>query len=198
MGLFRKDRPRPSLPPEPPPNLSDADLADASRLMDRWDAVLGNSDAMWSCLEAIAVRGGFRGPQATLMEVMDGRSSADVTQRPWRWWREAAGRAHATGQHGLAGRIFLFTHLFATQTVRNMRAGDMLETGLDAPATATYQQIAATAVHALALLPPELLIHDTATGKVDVANALRMAEEVSGLTAPAGPEPGHPKPFNAL
>jgi len=201
MGLFKKDKPQPrSSQPEMPPRLSDADLADAERLMDRWDAGLGTSDATWDCLELIARRGGFHGPQATLMEIMDGKDSSDVTQRPWRWWNEAARLANATGHHQLAGRIFLFSHLFVTQTVGGMRAGDMLETGLETPATATYRQIAATAVESLAQLPAHFLIHDTATGKVDVANALRMAEEVSGVAAPSrsSNSTGYDQPFNSL
>lgn len=204
MGLFKKDKPQPrGSRPELPPLLSDADLVAATTVMDRWDASLGNNDAMWNCLEAIARQGGFNGPQATFMEVADGKDASDVTQRPWRWWHEAARLAHATGDHQLAGRIFLFTHLFATQTVSGMRAGDMLETGLVAPPTAIYEQIAATAVESLAQLPPLLIIHDTATGRVDVANALRMAEEVSGVTAATKQKPpptssGYDQPFNTL
>jgi len=204
MGLFKKDKLRPStFPPETPPHLSNADLVDAAGLMDRWDACLGKSDAMWDCLERIARRGGFRGPQATLMEVMDGKESSDVTQRPWRWWNEAARLANAGGQHSLAGRIFLFTHLFTTTIVKNLRTQDMMDTGLQPPAVATYRQTAATAVDSLARLSPSMLIHDTATGKVDVANALRMAEEVSGVTAAPNPAQspapsGYDQPFNTL
>ncbi|MET7424586.1 hypothetical protein [Dactylosporangium sp. NPDC005555] len=52
-----------------------------------------------------------------------------------------------------------------------------------------------------------MLIHDTATGKVDVANALRMAEECSGVTAPRTVAPAqvphqppgdYPETFNRL
>jgi hypothetical protein len=180
MGLFRKDKPQPrTVRPEVTPRLSEADLADATRIMDRWDAALGNSSATWDCLGLIARRGGFTGPQASLMEIMDGKDAYVVTQRPWRWWHEAARLAHATGEHRLAGRIFLFTHLFTTQTVTGMRPGDMMETGLEPPAPATYKHLASIAVVSLSQLPADLLIHDTATGKVDVANALRMAGEVS-------------------
>jgi hypothetical protein len=158
-----------------PPQVCVADLDDAERLMDRWDACLGDSDAMWDCLESIARRGGFRGPHASVVEIMGGTDAAEVTQRPWHWWGEAARLAHETGRHRLAGRIFLFTHLFATRTVSLMRPGDMLATGLEAPQAATYRRIAEIAADSLARLPPHLLIHDTATGRVDVVNARRMA-----------------------
>jgi hypothetical protein len=191
MALFGKKNK--SLPknfePEMPPSLSAADLADASRLMDQWDASMGNSNATWSCIEAIARRGGFKGSQASLMEVMDGKEASDVTQRPWRWWNEVARLAHANGNDVLAGRIFLFTHLFVTQVVKNMRAVDMMETGLEPPNAGTYEVIAGIAVRSLARLSPEFVIHNTATGKVDVASALNMAEQVSGIAAPRSDAP---------
>jgi hypothetical protein len=207
MGLFgRREEPSPrTYQPEMPPSLSDADLADASRMMDRWDASLGNSDATWDCIEAIARRGGFKGPEATLMEVMDGKDSGDVNDRPWRWWHEAARKAQVTGNDILAGRIFLFAHLFVLQIANNMRVVDLMNTGLGRPPTATYKSMAAIAVSSLARLSPDLLIHDTATGKVDAANALRMAEEISGVTAPRSPvqvprqsSQGLSGPFNSL
>jgi hypothetical protein len=184
MALFGRGKPA-SKPPvrEAPPSLSRTDLADAARLMDRWDSSLGNSDATWDCLEAIGRRGGFRGDQATLMEIMDGKDAKDVTQRPWRWWHEAARLASASGDHVLAARVFLFAHLFVNQMVDKMSAGDMLETGLDRPSSAIYKDVAKIAVTALSQLPADLLIHDTATGKVDATNALRLAEQVSGVTA---------------
>jgi hypothetical protein len=185
MGLFdKKSKPLPkSFPPETPPSLSETDLADASRLMDQWDASLGNSDATWNCIEAVAGRGGFKGSEAALMEIMDGKEASDVSQRPWRWWNEATRLAHANGNDLLAGRIFLFTHLFVINIVKNMRPIDMMETGLEAPKDETYRSIAGIAVGSLARLSPDFMIHNTATGKVDVASALRMAEQVSGVTA---------------
>ena len=89
-----------------PAGPSAADLADAARLMDRWDAAPGNSDATWSCIEAIARRGGFRGAEATLMEVMDGKNASEVSQRPWRWSNDAARLARGAGDDVLAGRAW--------------------------------------------------------------------------------------------
>ncbi|MHB1432655.1 MAG: hypothetical protein ACYCVZ_11135 [Streptosporangiaceae bacterium] len=156
--------------------------------MDLWDASLGSSDAVWNCIESIARQGGFRGGEATLREVVDGRSVEDVTNRPWRWWTEACRLAEATGNDILAGRIFLFAYLFLSQMVGKMRAVDMMETGLGQPTDASYQEIAGYAVASLARLAPDVLIHDSGTGRVDVANALRMAEEVAGTTAPRRPQ----------
>jgi hypothetical protein len=47
VGLFtKKSNPLPpSYAPELPPSLSNADLAAASALMDRWDHSMGNNDA---------------------------------------------------------------------------------------------------------------------------------------------------------
>ncbi len=49
MALFgRRNKSIPRNPaPEMPPSLTEADLAGASQLMDRWDASMGNSDATW-------------------------------------------------------------------------------------------------------------------------------------------------------
>jgi hypothetical protein len=184
VGLFgRKDeRPPTSYEPEMPPSLSDADLADAARLMDQWDASLGNSDATWNCVEMIARRGGFKGVRETATEIASagGKYIPHILQRPWRWWNEAARLAHANGDDVLAGRIFLFTQLFVNQIVPRMNTGDMMDTGLEPPAEETSRSIATIAVGSLRRLSPDLLIHDTATGKVNVADTLRLAEYVSG------------------
>src|SRR4051794_10149849 len=74
MALFSKNH-RDQLPqtfvPEAPPNVGQDDLRDATSLMDQWDRSLGNSDATWDCIEQVARRGGFKGSQAALFEVMD-------------------------------------------------------------------------------------------------------------------------------
>lgn len=185
MGLFSKKTAAPkTLPPEPPPTISDSDLADAERIMDRWDASMGNSNAMWDCLEAIGRRGGFRGAEANLMEVMDGRDSTWVVNRPWRWWNQAAHVASTRGMDTLVGRIFLFTHFYLTELAPKMNYANEMDTGLVRPAEGIYKDIAGLAVYSLARLDPYYLIHDTATGKVDVFNAIKMAEQVSGVTAP--------------
>lgn len=97
----------------------------------------------------------------------------------WGWWHEAARLAQSTGDDVLAGRIFLFTHLFTTTMVPRMRAADVLDTGLPRAREGNYKSIAAFAVGSLERLAPGLLIHDTATGKVDVESALGMAERIS-------------------
>ncbi len=183
MPLFGKRKAEPQYVPEPPPQLGPADLADASRLMDTWDASLGNSNATWECIEMIARRGGFRGDVQTMQEIVRGADAGDVIQRPWRWWRQAAVLANQTGDDRLAGRIFLFTHLFVLSMLPKMSAANQMDTGLGEPSTGAYHDIARVAVQSLARLAPSLLIHDTATGKVDVHSALRMAEEVSGVQA---------------
>jgi len=185
FGKKEKSLPKTSAPETPPP-LSEADLADASRLMDQWDSSIGNSDAVWNCIEAIARRGGFRGSEAMMKEVMDGKKSADVIQRPWRWWNEAARLAQATGNEVLAGRIFLFTRMFAISTSQKMRTVDKMETGLDRPPEDIYKSIASIAISSLARLSPDLIIQDTEIETVDVASALWAAEQVTGNTGASG------------
>lgn len=214
MGLFGKKvniEPVPVAPP-PPPAISDADLTDASRIMDQWDASLGNSDAIWDCLEVIARRGGFKGQEALMRESVEAAAAAqrrgdhsggeldEVTQRPWRWWNEATRLAQAGGNNELAGRIYLFAELFKREISPKMRVADMMETGLDPVNADTYRSMATIAVTALATLPRDYLIHDTASGRVNVAEALARAEADSGTTAPpaspaANDDPG---PFNKL
>jgi hypothetical protein len=182
MGLFKKKEP--VAPPLPPvPVISDSDLIHAERLMDQWDASMGRSDAMWNCLEAIGQRGGYQGMQAVLDQTIKGYEAGEVLQRPWRWWNEATRAANSRGRHTLAGRIFLFTHMYATQLRPQMPAGNVMETGLETPRDDTYRDIATLAIASMSTLDPSFLIHDTATGKVDVHSALRMAREASGDAA---------------
>jgi hypothetical protein len=178
MALFTRKSNQPPVPPAGRPALSGDDLGNARRLMDRWDASLGTSDAVWDTIEEIARLGGFRGTAATLDEVASGGSPDEIRCRPWRWWAEASRSASASGDDVLAGRIFLFCALFMTQVLPDMTARDMVTTGLGDPGTAIHQSLARNAVDALSRLPGDLVIHDTATGTVDVANALRLAQEV--------------------
>lgn len=152
MGLFdRRTTPSPS--GEAPP-IGAAELAEATALMDRWDAALGDSEAMYACLAQIARRG------------------------PWEWWATASRAAGAAGEPALVGRIFLFAHLFTTRLVDRISPEKQAETGLRRPEPGPYRTIAGQAVSSLVQLPPELMIHDTATGKVDVAAAWTMAQAV--------------------
>ncbi|SDF57345.1 hypothetical protein SAMN05660485_03649 [Blastococcus fimeti] len=150
MGLF--DR-RATSSPSGASGIGAAELAEATELMDRWDAALGDSDAMFACL-------------------------AQIARRPWAWWAAASRAAGAAGEHALAGRIFLFAHLFTTRLVDRISPEKQRETGLGRPDPDAYRAIAEQAVAALVQLPPELMIHDTATGKVDVAAAWTMAQAV--------------------
>lgn len=181
MGLFdRKSKgPAAAAVPELLPTLSFTDLPAASQLMDRWDVAMGNSDAMWACVDAFAQLGGFRGLEASLRETNTGQSAGDILNRPWRWWAEAARLANACGEHALAGRIFLFTYLFVSQMLPKMNASTQLDAGLGRPGQGMYESIARSAADSLSHLPPGMLIHDTATGKVDVATALEMARSVA-------------------
>lgn len=181
MGMFdRRSRAAAAAAvPELPPTLSDADLAAASQLMDRWDAAMGNSDAMWACIDAFARLGGFRGAEAVIRESVAGKRTEDLVNRPWRWWAEAAGLANARAEYALTGRIFLFTYLFVNQVLPTMNASTQLDSGLGRPGQGTYESIARSAADSLSHLPLAMLVHDTATGKVDVASALTMARSVA-------------------
>lgn len=182
MGLFDRKERSPSVAAEAPPAISPADIADATAMMDRWDRAMGNNDAMWSCIEAIARLGGFRGPEAAFDEAAAGRDAQDVLDRPWRWWTAASRAALSAGDNVLPGRIFLFTYLFINQILPGMNAVTQLETGLSGPETRSYQYIARQAIQAMEQLAPSMLIHDTRTGKVDVASALKMAYSVTGAS----------------
>lgn len=199
MGLFSKKQNAPTvLPPEPLPVISDTDLADAERIMNRWDASMGNSDAMWDCLEAIGRRGGYRGAEGMLHESLNGRDITEILQRPWRWWNEAARAANSRGQDALVGRIFLFAYLYVNQLAPTMKGGNELSTGVVKPAENLYKDIAALAVDSLAKHDRSLLIHNTATGRVDVASAIGMAEQASGVTAPPStPSESSATPLNS-
>lgn len=151
MGLFHR-RATPS-PSGESPSMGPTERAEATALMDRWDAALGDGDAMFACM-------------------------AQIARRPWEWWAAASGAAAAAGEHALTGRIFLFAHLFTTRLVDRISPQQQRETGLGRPDPDVYRAIAAQAVSSLVHLPPELMIHDTATGKVDVAAAWTMAQSV--------------------
>jgi hypothetical protein len=183
VGLFdrKSNQSQAQAARELPPNVSTADLADVRALVDQWDSSLGNSDATWATIEMIARRGGFQGAEAALREIVNGKSAEDVTNRPWRWWAEASRVASVNGDDLLVGRIFLFMYLFVNQSLPLMRAGDQMETGLGKPDDTSYWSIARNAAEALGHLPDSVLIHDTATGTVDVANARELARRAAGL-----------------
>lgn len=190
MGLFGKKGKPPAYASEPPPVVSPADLSNAAVVMDRWDRSMGDNAAMWSCLEAIARLGGFRGMRAALTEVVDGNDAGEVTNRPWRWWTEASRVALESGDSILAAKIFLFAYLFVNKIVPTMNAATQADVGLGHPGDQSYQNIARLAALAMSNLPPSMLIHDTRTGKVDVASALAMAHSVTGsMPPPSGAQP---------
>lgn len=178
MGLFGRRREPALLPPYPIPVISGADLADAQRILDGWDVVLGDSAAMWDYLGIIGRRGGFQGGEAMVAEAMAGREMNEILQRPWRWWSEAAREANTRGQDVLAARIFLFTHTFVTQVVPQLTFTSETDTGLVRPADQLYQAIASRAGDSLARLHPSLLLRDTSLGRVDVATAAVAAGQV--------------------
>ena len=182
MGLFDKKEKSPSVAAEAPPAISPADITDATATMDRWDRALGNNDAMWSCIEAIARLGGFRGLEAVFDEAAAGGDAQNVVNKPWRWWTAASLAALSAGDNVLPGRIFLFAFLFSNQIVPGINAATQLDTGLSGPDTRSYQYIARQAIQAMEQLAPSMLIHDTRTGKVDVASALTMAYSVTGAS----------------
>lgn len=134
---------------------------------------------MWDCTDAFAKLGGFRGLETAISESAAGKDTEDILNRPWRWWAEAASLANASGEHALAGRIFLFTYLFVTQLLPKMNPATQLDTGLGRPVQGTYESIARSAANSLSQLPLGMLIHDTATGRVDVASAAEMARSAA-------------------
>ena len=152
MGLFdRRATPSPSGEAS---SIGATELAEATALMDRWDAALGDSDAMFACM-------------------------AEIGRRPWEWWADASRAAGAAGEHALVGRIFLFAHLFTTGLVDRLSPEQQREIGLGRPDPDAYRAIAEQAVSSLVQLPPELMIHDTATGQVDAAAAWTFAHAVA-------------------
>lgn len=152
MGLFdRRATPSPS---GEAPAIGAAELAEASALIDRWDAALGDGAAMVASL-------------------------VELGRRPWTWWTAVSRAAGAAGEHALAGRIFLFAHLFTTGLVDRISPEQQREIGLGRPDPDAYRAIAAQAMSSLVQLPPELMIHDTATGKVDAAAAWAFAHAVA-------------------
>jgi hypothetical protein len=178
MGLFSKkgSGPASSAASEASPVVSAADLTAAAQLMDLWDSSMGNNDAMYDCQERIARLGGFRGGEAFITELAGGGDAEHVMQRPWRWWAEAARVATASGDDVLTGRIFLFAYLFKSKIAPMIRPADFVDVGLTSPSRTSYQSIAACALDSLGRLAPDYLIHDTATGRVDVATAAELAQ----------------------
>ena len=201
MGFFSKKSNPMSQPAaaEPLPSVSPADLVAGVQLMDQFDVSLGNgSDAIYASLEQIANRGGWKGEKGTMMEAIQSPNNApSIQQRPWRYWSEVARLANASGEHELAGRIFLFAHLYSTQMASKMSWQDRASIGLEAPETALYEAIAAAALDSMSRLDRAYLIHNTATGKVNVAAAIGMAEAISGVTASRSPEAQSPVPGQA-
>jgi len=198
MGLFSKKSDRMSQPTaattEPLPTVSPADLAAGVRMMNQFDVSLGNgSDAIYACLEQIAYRGGWKGGQATLEEAAKSpKNTAFIQQRPWRYWSEVARLANASGEHELAGRLFLFAWIYTNMMAPKMSWQNRASVGLEAPEESLYKGIAAAAVDSMSRLDRGYLIHNTAYGKVDVATAIGLAEAISGIAA--SPSSAAPSP----
>jgi hypothetical protein len=182
VGLFSKKGQAQRGYVEPPIVIGSADLADAAALMERFDRSLGNSDAIWATLEGVARRGGFVSAERLAYgPISQGVDMAVAFDLPWRWWATASTVALSNRDNILPSRIFLFTKLFTTTLVPKMNLAARIDLGLGKPADGTYRIIASNGAKALAVLPPGFLIHDTATGKLDVAHALAMAKEDIGI-----------------
>lgn len=138
-------------------------------MVDRWDASLGNSDAVWDTMEELARFGGFP----------DGMETFADLQRVWGKWVAVAKSALSVGDDVLVGRIFLMAHLFALTVAPKITQENIGDTGLDDPSPEHRRTLGATAFDALAKLDPGFLIHDTATGQVNVAFARNLAAEWS-------------------
>ena len=185
MGLFDRKSKATQVPvPELPPTLSAADLANATRLLDRWDASTGNSDAIWECVDEFWRLGGFRSAQRVIMETgPNGKSVDDVLNRPWRWWAEAAALANAQGEYWLTARIFMFAYFIMVNVVPKADLALQLDTGITSPKQGTYERIAASAVQALAQLPEDRIVARAGTDKVIVGVALLLAKSIANPTA---------------
>jgi hypothetical protein len=185
MGLFDRKSKAASVPvPELPPTLSAADLSRAAQLLDRWDAAMGNNDAMWECVDAFWRLGGFRSAQAVLMETgPNGKSVDDVLNRPWRWWAEAAALANAQGEYWVAARIFMFAYFIMINIVPKADLALQLDTGIAPPKQGAYERIAASAVQALAELPEDRVVARSGTEKVIVGVALLLAKSIANPSA---------------
>lgn len=178
MGLFSNKSQAQRGYGELPITIGSAELEDAAALIEQFERSLGNSDATWDALEAIARRGGFVSAERVLTEISSQGIDATVAfSRPWRWWATASTTALTSGDNILPARIFMFAKLFTTQMAPAMNAATQMDVGIAAPPGETYRIIASNGVTSLAQLPPDYLIHDTATGKVDVTRALAMATE---------------------
>jgi hypothetical protein len=186
MALFgRKTPPPPSSKPripDRPPIVTAQDIKNAQTLVDEWDVSLGTNARIWACLERIGKAGGYPGANALLDLQYQGYDADEVMQRPWRWLIAVSDASLASGDNVLPGRTFLLMYLFDSQMAQGMTMGDFLDTGMAKPARANQSALAQRAERALAILPQELVIHDSATGTVTAGMALAFARDVLAST----------------
>lgn len=167
MGRFSKKSQVQGGYGEPPITIGSAELVNAAALIEQFERSLGNSNATWAALDAIARRGGFVSIERMLTEIVAQRVSVEVAiDGPWRWWATASTIALNKGDNLFPARIFMFTKLFIMQMVPNMNAATQADLGLGKPADETHRIIASNGAAALAQLPPNYLIHDTATARL--------------------------------
>ena len=162
------------------PDVNAADLEDAADIMSQWDAAIGNSAATWSCLETIAKRGGLdtsQGPGPMYVYLAANEDFEAVSQRPWRWWTEAARVAQTQGDHFLVARIFLFMGLFTISLAPKHSYRSLTEAGLVPPDGPWKRKLTELAISSLGELDPGMTLQDTSAGRVDVALALTMAKD---------------------
>lgn len=194
MGIFnrrsRQEPPkRPASPAPPPwePVVGEVGRRDAGALLDRWDAALGSSDAVWDVLEAMGRRGGAPRPQ-DIPFVQGNVDFEELRHRAWRWWARVADEAADDRDYLLATRVGLFLLLFVRQISPNMRPIDRTQTGFYAPEPELLRHLATAAAASSCMLSTVEVVADTADDTVFGYTARCMLVDfVASLDAPRLP-----------
>ncbi len=167
MGLFKRRSDSGSSFSEPEPidrrinSFSQSDLDSANRLMTRFEDVRGNgSDQdLADVLEKFG-------------ELGDGRLSMGWN-RPWVWWTEIAQEAHELGDHGLTGKIFLFSVDYMENIGPNLPNNFGLGVGYGMMDDAAYKGIASVGLDALNVMQAD-------RPDIDFAPEIAKAREILG------------------
>jgi hypothetical protein len=165
MGFFNRNKP--ASPPAKavrPIIVQPADLPGFSKRLDAvMSAMGGRSDSMYDAIQVLGESvGGFDpfGKEA-LRLMSQNHDMGQETTRPWRWFARASELANELDDYSIAPRVWVFAAWFkGMQPKLGLR--DFADLRMDGIPNDVFNSIAAAADEALARLPDDYVVADTA------------------------------------
>jgi hypothetical protein len=172
MGFLNRNKP--ATPPAKavrPVIVQPADLPGFSKRLDAvMNAMGGRSDPMYEAIGVLAESvGGFDALSKEGLQLMSqNHDMVQETTRPWRWFARASELANELGDYSIAPRVWVFAFWFkGIEPNLNIQASRDLR--MDGVPTDAFNAIATAADEALAQLPDEYIVANTAAEVLSAA-----------------------------